>query len=81
MSLWKTINSLQESDSEEVSTRVKSSLSSFISLIENISSEINDLSLNEILEKIYKESNLKSISLIKKAKRQCLNKKILMNYL
>ena len=59
MSLWKTINSLQESDSEEVSTRVKSSLSSFISLIENISSEINDLSLNEILEKIYKESNLK----------------------
>ncbi len=59
MSLWKTINSLQESDSEEVSTRVKSSLSSFISLIEDISSEINDLSLNEILEKIYKESNLK----------------------
>ena len=59
MSLWKTINSLQESDSEEVSTRVKSSLSRFISLVEDISSEINDLSLNEILEKIYKESNLK----------------------
>ena len=65
----------------EVSTRVKSSLSSFISLIENISSEINDLSLNEILRKIYKESNLKKYFLIKKAKRQCLNKKILMNYL
>ncbi len=60
LSLWKTINLLNTAESFDISSRVKSSLSNYILLIENISLEINDLSLNEVLEKIYKESKLKS---------------------
>ena len=59
-SLWKTIKSLQNQNNNEISSRVKTSLTNYISLIEIISNEINDLSLDEILIKIYKESKLKS---------------------
>ena len=59
-SLWKTIKSLQNQNNDEISSRVKTSLTNYISLIEIISNEINDLSLDEILVKIYKESKLKS---------------------
>ena len=59
-SLWKTIKSLQNQNNDEISSRVKTSLTNYISLIEIISNEINDLSLDEILTKIYKESKLKS---------------------
>ena len=59
-SLWKTIKSFQNQNNEEISSRVKTSLTNYISLIEIISNEINDLSLDEILIKIYKESKLKS---------------------
>ena len=59
-SLWKTIKSLQNQNNDEISSRVKTSLTNYISLIEIISNEINDLSLDEILIKIYKESKLKS---------------------
>ena len=59
-SLWKTIKSIQNRNNDEISSRVKTSLTNYISLIEIISNEINDLSLDEILIKIYKESKLKS---------------------
>ena len=59
-SLWKTIKSLQNQNNDEISSRVKTSLTNYISLIEIISKEINDLSLDEILVKIYKESKLKT---------------------
>ena len=59
-SLWKTIKSLQNQNNDEISSRVNTSLTNYISLIEIISNEINDLSLDEILIKIYKESKLKS---------------------
>ena len=59
-SLWKTIKSVQNQNNDEISSRVKTSLTNYISLIEIISNEINDLSLDEILIKIYKESKLKS---------------------
>ncbi len=59
-SLWKTIKFLQNDNNDEISSRVKTSLTNYISLIEIISDEINDLSLDEILVKIYKESKLKS---------------------
>ena len=59
-SLWKTIKSIQNQNNDEISSRVKTSLTNYISLIEIISNEINDLSLDEILIKIYKESKLKS---------------------
>ena len=59
-SLWKTIKSLQNENNYEISSRVKTSLTNYISLIEILSKEINDLSLDEILVKIYKESKLKS---------------------
>ena len=59
-SLWKTIKSLQNQKNDEISSRVNTSLTNYISLIEIISNEINDLSLDEILIKIYKESKLKS---------------------
>ena len=59
-SLWKTIKSIKNQNNDEISSRVKTSLTNYISLIEIISNEINDLSLDEILTKIYKESKLKS---------------------
>ena len=59
-SLWKTIKFIQNQNNDEISSRVKTSLTNYISLIEIISNEINDLSLDEILIKIYKESKLKS---------------------
>ena len=59
-SLWKTIKSLQNENNDEISPRVKTSLTNYISLVEIISNEINDLALDEILVKIYKESKLKS---------------------
>jgi len=59
-SLWKTIKSIKNQNNDEISSRVKTSLTNYISLIEIISKEINDLSLDEILVKIYKESKLKS---------------------
>ena len=59
-SLWKTIKSIKNQNNDEISSRVKTSLTNYISLIEIISNEINDLSLDEILIKIYKESKLKS---------------------
>ena len=59
-SLWKTIKSIQNQNNDEISSRVRTSLTNYISLIEIISNEINDLSLDEILIKIYKESKLKS---------------------
>ena len=60
LSLWKTIKSFQTENTNDISSRVKTSLSNFISLIEAISSEMNDLSLKEILVKIYNESKLKT---------------------
>ncbi len=59
-SLWKTIKSLQNQNNDEISSRVKTSLTNYISLIESIANEISDLSLDETLVKIYKESKLKS---------------------
>ena len=59
-SLWKTIKSIKNQHNDEISSRRKTSLTNYISLIEIISNEINDLSLDEILIKIYKESKLKS---------------------
>ena len=60
LSLWKSIKLIQKDENNDISSRIKLSLTNFILMIENVSSEINDLSLREILEKIYKESKLKS---------------------
>tara|TARA_B100001063_G_scaffold112465_1_gene104969 strand:- start:3709 stop:5865 length:2157 start_codon:yes stop_codon:yes gene_type:complete len=59
LSLWKTIKLFQEKDSKDITTRVKKSFSDYIKIIEDIASDINDLSLDEILIRIYKESKLK----------------------
>ena len=60
LSLWKTIKFYQTENHNDISSRVKTSLSNFISLIETISSEMNDLSLKEVLMEIYEKSKLKS---------------------
>tara|TARA_B100001059_G_scaffold23318_1_gene18661 strand:- start:1415 stop:3571 length:2157 start_codon:yes stop_codon:yes gene_type:complete len=59
LSLWKTIKLFQEKDSKDITTRVKKSFSDYIKIIEDIALDINDLSLDEILIRIYKESKLK----------------------
>ena len=60
LSLWKTIKLIQEKEYKDITTRVKTSLSSYIKIIEDIASDINDLSLDEILIRIYKDSKLKT---------------------
>ncbi len=60
LSLWKSIKELVTKNGADISSRVRSSLENFISLIDSISLDINDLSLNDILLKIYKESKLKA---------------------
>ena len=58
-SLWKTIKLLQEKESKDITTRVKTSLLNFIKIIEDIASDINDQSLDETLIRIYKDSKMK----------------------
>jgi DNA helicase-2/ATP-dependent DNA helicase PcrA len=60
LSLWKTIKLIQGKEYKDITTRVKTSLSSYIKIIEDIASDINDLSLDEILIRIYKDSKLKT---------------------
>ena len=60
LSLWKTIKLIQGEEYKDITTRVKTSLSSYIKIIEDIASDINDLSLDEILIRIYKDSKLKT---------------------
>ncbi len=59
LSLWKTIKSLIAENKEYVTSRVKNSLKNFTDIIEIIHSDINNLSLEELLEKIYKDSGLR----------------------
>ena len=60
LSLWKTIKLFQDKESKNITTRVKTSLLDYIGIIEDIASDINDLSLDEILIRIYKDSKLKT---------------------
>jgi DNA helicase-2/ATP-dependent DNA helicase PcrA len=60
LSLWKTIKHFQEKESKDITSRVKTSLLNYIEIIEDIASDINDLSLDEILIRIYKDSKLKT---------------------
>jgi len=60
LSLWKTIKLFEKETSKDITARVKSALSSYINMIEAITSSLNDLSLDEILIRIYRESNLKT---------------------
>ena len=60
LSLWKTIKHFQENESKDITSRVKTSLLNYIEIIEDIASDINDLSLDEILIRIYKDSKLKT---------------------
>ena len=60
LSLWKTIKLFQEKESKDITSRVKTSLLNYIEIIEDIASDINDLSLDEILIRIYKDSKLKT---------------------
>ncbi len=60
ISLWKTIKSFEDNSYKEITTRVKSALTNYINIIENIALDLNDHSLDEILIRIYKESNLKT---------------------
>ena len=60
LSLWKTIKLFQDKEHKDITTRVKTSLLNYIGIIEDIASDINDLSLDEILIRIYKDSKLKS---------------------
>ena len=60
LSLWKTIKLFQDKESKDITTRVKTSLLNYIEIIEEIASDINDLSLDEILIRIYKDSKLKT---------------------
>ena len=59
-SLWKTIKLFQDKEHKDITTRVKTSLLNYIGIIEDIASDINDLSLDEILIRIYKDSKLKT---------------------
>tara|TARA_B100001063_G_scaffold231511_1_gene245693 strand:- start:653 stop:2809 length:2157 start_codon:yes stop_codon:yes gene_type:complete len=60
LSLWKTIKLYQEKESKDITSRVKTSLLNYIGIIEDIASDINDLSLDEILIRIYNDSKLKT---------------------
>ena len=60
LSLWKTIKLFQDKEPKDITTRVKTSLLNYIGIIEDIASDINDLSLDEILIRIYKDSKLKT---------------------
>ncbi len=60
LSLWKTIKLFQDKEHKDITTRVKTSLLNYIGIIEDFASDINDLSLDEILIRIYKDSKLKS---------------------
>ena len=60
LSLWKTIKLFQDKETKDITTRVKTSLLNYIRIIEDIASDINDLSLDEILIRIYKDSKLKT---------------------
>ena len=60
LSLWKTIKLFDNVASKDITPRVKSALSNYINIIEKIASCLNELSLDEILVRIYKESNLKA---------------------
>ena len=60
ISLWKTIKLFQDGTIKDISNRIITSLSSYTSLVERISSEMNDLTLDEILRVIYKDSSLKN---------------------
>ena len=57
-SLWKTIELIDQGNSDIVTSRVKNSLKNYLTLVENIKCEINEISLEEILRKIYKDSGL-----------------------
>ena len=59
LSLWKTIKLFENVASKDITPRVKAALSNYISIIENISTCLNELSLDQILIRIYKDSNLK----------------------
>ena len=60
LSLWKTIKLFQDKESKDITSRVKTSLLNYIAIIEDIASDINDLSLDEIIIRIYKDSKLKT---------------------
>tara|TARA_Y100000768_G_scaffold337240_1_gene279299 strand:+ start:11961 stop:14117 length:2157 start_codon:yes stop_codon:yes gene_type:complete len=60
LSLWKTIKLFDKNEYKDVTLRVKSSLTNYINIIESIASGLNDLSLDDILVRIYKDSNLKT---------------------
>jgi DNA helicase-2/ATP-dependent DNA helicase PcrA len=60
LSLWKTIKLFQDKESKDITMRVRTSLLNYIGIIEDIASDINDLSLDEILIRIYKDSKLKT---------------------
>jgi DNA helicase-2/ATP-dependent DNA helicase PcrA len=60
LSLWKTIKLLKDKESKDITSRVKTSLLNYIEIIEDIASDINDSSLDEILIRIYKDSKLKT---------------------
>ncbi len=59
LSLWKTIKNFEQQDCSDITTRVKISISNYIKIIESIALDINDLSLDEILKRIYEDSKLK----------------------
>ena len=59
LSLWRTIKLFENVASKDITPRVKSALSNYINIIENISKCLNELSLDQILIRIYKDSNLK----------------------
>ena len=60
LSLWKTIKLFQDKEAKDITPRVKTSLLNYIGIIEDIATDINDLSLDEILIRIYKDSKLKT---------------------
>ena len=59
LSLWKTIKNFEQQDYSDITSRVKISISNYIKIIESIALDINDLSLDEILKRIYEDSKLK----------------------
>jgi DNA helicase-2/ATP-dependent DNA helicase PcrA len=60
ISLWKTINKITQQEHKEFTTRVKISISNYIKIIEDIATDLNDLSLDGILKRIYNDSKLKT---------------------
>ncbi len=59
LSLWKTIKNFEKQEYKDITARVKTSLSTYIKIVEDIATDINDLSLDEILKRIYSDSKLK----------------------